>query len=105
MKRLLEFTVVSALLLAPVFFSANGGYPVVLQASAEEDWRKAFDDICAKTNDAMNLSDEELKTLVGKAETLKPVIEKLEESDRKVFLRRLQKCRDLFEFVLSTRKK
>ena len=105
MRHFMELTAVLTMLLVPVSFTARENIVAVRQASAEEDWRKTFDDICAKTNEAMNLSDEELKSLIGKAEQLKAAVEKLDESERKVFLKRLQKCRDLFEFVLSTRKK
>ena len=72
---------------------------------AQDDWKKEFDDICVKTNESMNLSDEELRSLVARAEKLVPAIEKLDETQRKVYLRRLQKCRDLLSFVLESRKK
>jgi hypothetical protein len=77
----------------------------VAQARAEQDWRKEFDDICAKTQDAMALSVEELKSLVIRCDELKPQLEKLDESSRKVFTRRLQACRDLYQFVLESRDK
>jgi hypothetical protein len=75
------------------------------QARAEQDWRKEFDDICAKTQDAMALSVEELKSLVTRCDDLKPQLDRLDESSRKVFTRRLQACRDLYQFVLESRDK
>jgi hypothetical protein len=74
-------------------------------AHAQEDWRKEFDDVCSKTQDAMVISSEELKNLVDRCDRLKPRIEKLDESQRKVFLKRLQMCRDLYFFVLESREK
>jgi hypothetical protein len=74
-------------------------------ASAEESWRKEFDEVCSRTQDAMVLTTEELRNLVGRCDALKPVIEKLEESHRKVILRRLQMCRELYLFVLETKER
>lgn len=74
-------------------------------AHAQEDWRKDFDDVCSKTQDAMVIPSEELKSLVDRCDRLKPQIEKLDESQRKVYLKRLQMCRDLYVFVLESREK
>jgi hypothetical protein len=82
-----------------------GGSSLPARALAQQDWRKEFDDVCSKTQDAMALSLEELRTLLARCDKLKPVLEKLEESQRKVFTRRLQACRDLYQFVLETREK
>jgi hypothetical protein len=71
-------------------------------AHAEEDWKAEFDDICGKTIDAMTLSKAELKGLVERCEKLRPRIEKLDESAAKVYLRRLQMCKDLFVYVLDS---
>ena len=71
-------------------------------AYAEDDWRTEFADICSKTDDPMALSKEEVKTLLERCEKLKPRIEKLDESTAKVYLKRLQRCKDLFVFVLES---
>jgi hypothetical protein len=69
---------------------------------AQEDWQAEFEDVCSKTQDAMTFSTEELKKLVARCDAIKPQIEKLpNESQRKVTLRRLQMCRNLFAFVLE----
>jgi len=47
------------------------------------------------------MSKEELAQLVSRCDKLRPQIEKLEESERKVFLRRLQMCSDLYKYVLD----
>jgi len=67
------------------------------------DWKAEFDDVCAKAQDAMTLPTAELKTLVSRCDALKPMIEALEESQRKVYARRLQTCRNLYQFVLDYR--
>ncbi len=74
-------------------------------AYAQDDWKTEFEDICSKTNDAMALTKKELKTLIERCDKLKPLIEKLDEAPRKVYLKRLQACRDLFVFVLESKEK
>ena len=81
------------------------GFPATTAAHAQEDWKKEFDDICAKTQDAMVFDREELGSLLRRCDALKPLIEKLEETQRKVYLKRLQMCRDLFAFVLESKEK
>jgi hypothetical protein len=43
-----------------------------------------------------------LKGLIERCEKLRPRIEKLDESAAKVYLKRLQMCKDLFVFVLES---
>jgi hypothetical protein len=75
----------------------------LFQAAAwcEESWRADFDDICAKTGDAMALSRPELTQLIGRCATLQKVIETEEPSVRKVYLKRLEMCRNLYAYVLE----
>jgi hypothetical protein len=73
--------------------------------AAPADWKKEFEEVCAKTQDAMALPVEELKGLVSRCDRLKPQIEKLDETQRKVYSRRLQVCRDLYQFVVESREK
>lgn len=75
------------------------------RALAGEAWRAEFDEVCSKTQDAMALSTEELRGLVARCDALKPRIEALDEPRRKVFGRRLQGCRDLYQFVIDFRTK
>ncbi|MFZ0913229.1 MAG: hypothetical protein WBQ76_14825 [Candidatus Korobacteraceae bacterium] len=71
---------------------------------ARESWRKEFDDVCSKTQDAMTFSQEELRDLIRRCDALLPQIEKLDESRKKVYLGRLQKCRGLYAYVLDAKK-
>jgi len=74
-------------------------------AHSQEDWSKEFDEICSKTEDAMTFSVEELKSWVERCDALKPRIEKFDEPQRKVTLKRLQMCRDLYAYVLEMKEK
>lgn len=68
-------------------------------------WQAEFEAICSKTQDAMALSTEELKSLVERCDKLQPQIDTLDESARKVWSKRLKACRDLYAFVLETRER
>jgi len=68
-----------------------------------EAWQQEFDQVCSKTTDAMSLTVDELKSLVQRCDALEPRIEKLDESRRKVYSRRLKQCRGLYAYVLESR--
>lgn len=75
---------------------------------AQETWRKEFDDVCGKTEDAMSFSPEELTDLIRRCDALRPQIEKsekLNETGKKVYLGRLRMCRGLYAYVLDEKKK
>jgi hypothetical protein len=74
-------------------------------AYSQEEWRKEFDEICSKTEDSMAFSVQELKSLVDRCDALKSHVEKLDEPQRKVTLKRLQMCRGLYAFVLEMKEK
>lgn len=70
---------------------------------AQDDWKTEFEVVCAKTQDPGALSDVELKSLIERCDRLKPLIEKLDETQKKVYLKRLRMCRNLFVFILENR--
>jgi hypothetical protein len=71
---------------------------------AQETWRKEFDDVCSKTQDAMTFSQEELTDLIRRCDALLPQIEKLDETQKKIYLGRLRMCRGLYAYVLDKKK-
>jgi hypothetical protein len=77
---------------------------ITLQTAFGEDtWRTDFDETCARTNDAMALSTSELNKLIERCDRLQKIIETEEETVRKVFLKRLQMCRNLYVFVQESK--
>lgn len=90
---------------APFPEGGDGYFSPLRSAHGEENWKKEFDDICGNTDDSMKLSQEELKKLVAGCDRLKPAIESLEETPRKIYLKRLQMCRGLLLFVLESKEK
>lgn len=91
----------SSLLAAPV--TGSKLFPGEGVVYAQEDWKKEFDDLCSKTQDAMAFSEDELSSLVDRCDKLKPLIENLAEAPRKIYLKRLSMCRDLFIFALESK--
>ena len=73
-------------------------------AQSSEAWQPEFDDVCSKTQDAMTFSAGELTALVQRCDALRPQIEKLDETQRKVYLGRLRMCRGLYAYVLDSKK-
>ncbi len=74
-------------------------------AFAQDEWMKEFADICSKTQDPMTFTTDQLRDLVARCDRLKVQMEILEDTQRKVYLKRLQMCRDLFAFALETKEK
>ncbi len=102
-RPIIPYACVTALLLFgnPLL---TGPLPFSPSASlAQEEWKAEFDAVCSKTDVAMTLSEEELKGRIARCDQLKPKIEAEEASTRKVYLRRLRMCRELYQFVLDSK--
>jgi hypothetical protein len=82
---------------------AAAGRAALPAARAEEGWSAEFEAVCSRTQDAMTLSSDELRSLVRRCDALRPAVEALDESRRKVYAKRLKMCRDLYAFVLGSR--
>lgn len=80
--------------------SAFGAEPTPAASAWEEDFAK----VCASTDRAMTLQPGELRQLIAECDRLKPFIEALPPTPRKIHLRRLEMTRDLFLFTLENRK-
>ena len=78
---------------------------IARDAHAQDDWKTEFETVCARTQEAAGMSAGELKTLVDRCDKLRPQIDQLDESQKKVYLKRLKMCRDLYAFVLETKEK
>ncbi|HTY21514.1 MAG TPA: hypothetical protein VMC85_00165, partial [Desulfomonilaceae bacterium] len=69
------------------------------------NWEKEFQTVCSRTDDAMTLTDDQMRDFIARCDNLENRIGEVPGPGRKVFLRRLQMCRDLFVFTLATRQK
>ncbi|GFE60733.1 hypothetical protein [Geobacter sp. AOG2] len=95
---MMRATALTRVFLAVLFLSV-----CLSKAYCDELWRAEFDDTCAKTTDVMTLSTDELRALIGRCERLQKVIEQQDETVRKVFLKRLQLCKNLYIYVLEAK--
>jgi len=83
----------------------GGGYFNTVYAQEQADWKQEFAEICAQTQNAMELSVAELKDRIERCDKLQELIDKLEgpraETEKKVFTKRLKMCRELYGFALE----
>jgi hypothetical protein len=79
-------------------------WAVATPARAADDWRSEFDAVCGRTSEAMTMSESELVELTERCARLEQAIAGLPETERKVFSMRLQMCKDLFQFMLDSKR-
>jgi len=77
---------------------------VSAKSFAEDAWLPEFEDICGRTEDSGNMTEEELKAIVERCDKLRPAIEMSENPQKKVYLFRLDKCKNLFLYILEVSK-
>lgn len=106
MKNMGRFTFISLL-----FFSLIcEGYIVgtglnTAYADEQQDWKQEYAEICAKTQNPMELSVAELRDRIERCDKRQELINKLEgpqgETEKKVYTKRLKMCRELYKFALE----
>ena len=74
-------------------------------ATAAADWKTEFDAICGQTDNAAEMTAAELAKALARCDALKPQIEALEATPRKLYLKRLQMCRNLLAYLLESKEK
>lgn len=102
MGKLIGTMLLTALLLVQVGWVSTGP---VLALAEETGWRVEFDAVCGQSENSMNMTVAELRGAIEKCDKLKVVIETLEPTPRKVYLKRLQMCRNLLGYMLENRLK
>jgi hypothetical protein len=76
-----------------------------LYAYADEGWKAEFDYICGMTDQATDMKTDELNDLLSRCEKLKPIIESSDHPQKKIFVKRLDKCKNLFLYLLEVKSK
>jgi len=72
---------------------------------AADDWKQAFNDLCAKTQNAMAYMPDELRDFVADCDRLKAAINELQEPEKTIYGKRLERCRGVFDYVLQAKEK
>lgn len=83
--------------------AGRGALPSARAEGEDEPWLAEFAAVCARTDEAMTIPTDELKALIRRCDALRPKVEALDPTRRKVYGRRLKTCRDLYAFVLESR--
>jgi hypothetical protein len=85
--------------------TVGGPNPAALQTGPSHwAWQQEFDDLCARTQDAMAYSVEELAVLIKRCDALLPHLEALDDTQKKVYRERLRMCRGVYAYVLDSKK-
>jgi len=77
-------------------------------AYAQDDWKQEFAEVCGKTQNAMELSRDELRSYIDRCNKLEERLDELngpQGSERKVYATRLKMCKDLYVYTLEFREK
>ena len=75
-----------------------------LHAWPEVSFKHEFEDICSRTSEAESLAIEELNMLIVRCDKLRTLIEKEGDPEKTIYLKRLRMCKDLFVYVLESKK-
>jgi hypothetical protein len=68
-----------------------------------ETWKADFERLCGYTEEATNLSTDQIKELIVESDNLLKRIQKVDLPEKKVYIFRLKKCRNFFEYILTLR--
>ncbi|MDW7771692.1 MAG: hypothetical protein SCH71_02275 [Desulfobulbaceae bacterium] len=77
-------------------------------AFAQGDWKQQFAEVCGKTQNAMELSKDDLRNSIERCNKLEQRLHELngpEGSEKKVYAHRLKMCKDLYVFTLEHKEK
>lgn len=102
MKRLFFCLLVATMLSAA--FQPLADAPA-FSAGPAEQWKPEFDALCGQTDNAADMSAAALKKAIEQCDALLPKIEALEATPRKIYLKRLQMCRNLYSYLLEGKEK
>lgn len=109
MRNTKAFAILLLTLMAPCALPAGEKPSPQPQTSSSDDaseaWLKEFNDVCSQTQDAMAMSVDQLRSLVQRGDRLEQQMDRLDETRRKVYSKRLQQCRGLFAYVLESKTK
>lgn len=103
MKKIILFTFIGLLFLG---FSnvgnltGNSGI-----AYAQQDWHEEFAAVCSHTQNAMTLTNAELQDLIDRCGKLEERLTELQGSEKKVYTKRLEMCKNLYTFTLDYKNK
>lgn len=90
--RAAGWSLVTVLLLSPLSW---GG---------EDEWRAEFERACSQSNRSMVMTVKELQELVTACDRVDKLLEVQDETVRKVYRKRVQQTKNLYLFMIETKK-
>lgn len=75
---------------------------------ARDDWKQEFALVCGQTQNAMELSPDELQNFIDRCNKLESRLHELngpQGSEKKVYAKRLRMCKDLYAYTLDFKDK
>jgi len=66
-------------------------------------WKEDFKRLCGYTEEASSLSTDQIQELIQESDRLLKTLETLNDPEKKVYIFRLKKCRNFFEYILDLR--
>ena len=66
-------------------------------------WKDDFERLCSYTEEASSLSTDQIQELMQESDRLLKTLETVNEPEKKVYIFRLKKCRNFFEYILDLR--
>lgn len=66
-------------------------------------WKEDFERLCGYTEEASSLSTDQIQELIQESDRLLKTLETVNEPEKKVYIFRLKKCRNFFEYILDLR--
>lgn len=67
------------------------------------EWRGEFDRLCGYTQEAEKFTIDELKGFMSECDKLSETITASDSPNKKVFIFRLKKCRNFFEYMIGVK--
>ncbi|MBU0481964.1 MAG: hypothetical protein KKG47_12770 [Proteobacteria bacterium] len=77
---------------------------VIVPGTCVAGWREDFQKACGNTQAAEKMSMNELDEVIAECDKIEEVIKDSTDSDKKLYLFRVKKCRNFYLFMKETRK-
>jgi hypothetical protein len=78
--------------------------PCLIGLAYGDAWKEDFERICAHTLEATALPNDTLEQLIVQSDDLLGKIGTIDDPQKKVYIFRLKKCKNFFQYILDARK-
>jgi len=86
-----------------IFFIVWGVLAMAIPQGSAQSWQEEFDRLCGYADEADSLSTDELRKVLADCDSLLQASSGLNAPENKVYLFRLKKCRNFYQYILDQR--